>query len=271
MEEKGGKKLFVKSIFCPNLNYFNTSYNSLSNNLNYFLMLNLKIDVLIIGWIPEILRESREKIEILIELLKKNINIKFIPWNKNYGKIKLFYEFNHFFEHYDYIFYADHDILFDITKTKLNLLLMKMQNIFEKHNFSILTFNQLEDCRHQSCLIDNIENYDDIKIATSELNSDIGGGAFILKKTIMQEPKYYYVYGFDEKYLNSCISGKNGVILDFYVIHPYNKDDININKDINYKKWKIMQIVENLGNYEKYTYEEYLLQIENCETFWITK
>ena len=108
MEEKEKNKLFVKSIFCPNLNYFNTSYNSLSNNLNYFLMLNLKIDVIIIGWISENFienKESKEKIEILIELLKKNINIKFISWNKNHGKIKLFYEFNNFFEHYDYIFY----------------------------------------------------------------------------------------------------------------------------------------------------------------------
>jgi hypothetical protein len=264
--------VYVKSLFCPNDNYFNMSYNSLSNNLNYFLTFKLKIDVILIGWInkTEYSYELKEKIEILIELLRTNININLIIWDKNYGKIKLFHQFNKFFETYDYIFYSDHDILFDITKTKLNNLFPKIENIFNKYNFSILTFNQLEDCRHQSCLIDddNIEIYDGLLIVTSEINTDIAGGCFIIKKTFLAEPKYYHVYGFDEKYLNSCINGKNGVLLEYHVVHPYNKDDIINKENKSYKKWKINKIVSNLEIYDKISFENYIAQIKESDEFW---
>jgi hypothetical protein len=74
------RSVFVKSIFCPNVNYFDTSYNSLSNNLNYFLMINLKIDVIIIGWIPEKFHEFREKIEILKKIDKPELEGVFFGW-----------------------------------------------------------------------------------------------------------------------------------------------------------------------------------------------
>ena len=93
----------------------------------------------------------------------------------------------------------------------------------------------MEDCRHQTSLIDNIEEYDcdneNIQIAVSDINIDIGGGCFILKKTIMKKPEYYFIYGFDEKYLMSCTNNKkNGVLLDYYVIHPYDLNDDENNR-----------------------------------------
>jgi hypothetical protein len=258
--------IFIKSLFCPNYKYFKATYDSLSNNLNYLLMQNIQIDIILIGWIPKIYDEFKVKINILIEILKKSLNITFIPWDKNYGKIELYHQFNNFFKNKKYILYADHDILFDITKTNLSHLLTKIENLFEIYKFSVLTFNQLEDCRHQPCILDDILLYENIEIANSEICIDIAGGCFIIKKTIMHTPKYYHVYGFDEKYLMSCTNNKkNGILLNFYVKHPF---DLNDNKILSYKTWKTKSILEKIDTYENYSKENYEIDIEESENFW---
>lgn len=254
--------VFVKSLFCPNQAYFDTTYNSILNNINYILTISLKIKIIFVGWIKE---KFRNKIKILIEIMYGKINIDFIPWDKNYGKIKLYYDFNHMIEDHNYIFYADHDILFDITKTKINIIFNNLDILFNNHDFTMLVLNQLEDCRHQTSLLENIGYYNNVKISISNNNIDIGGGCFIVKKIQMACPSYYHVYGFDEKYLISCFSEKKcGLLMDHFVIHPY---DTN-NNGLIYKKWKINQILNQMETFDCMNKSEYENQMKISHLLW---
>jgi hypothetical protein len=256
------KIIFIKSLFCPNQTYFNITYNSILNNINYILSLNLSINIILIGWIK---KEFYDKINLLIQIVSNQINIIFIPWDVNYGKIKLYYEFNNIAKNVGYILYADHDILFDLTKTKMQKILDEIDKLFSIYNFSLVVFNQLEDCRHQTSLLDNIENYNDIMFGISESNIDMGGGCFIIKNIKMKDPLYYHVYGFDEKYLISCFENKKcGLLLDYYVIHPYDFNDNNLN----YKKWKINKIISQIDIYDKINDDEYKKQINESYLLW---
>lgn len=252
--------IYIKSLFCPNQSYFNKTYHSIINNLNYFLQFRINIKIVLIGWIED---KFRNKIQNLVNGTK--FDIEFIPWNKNYGKITLYHDFNYLAKNYNYIMYCDHDILFDLEKTNLDNILINLNNLFVNNNFTFLAFNQIEDCRHQPTLLENMEIIDQIKIFVSKYDNEIGGGCFIIKNIKMKEPNFNYVYGFDEKYLMSCMTNKKcGVLGDYYVVHPYNSDD----EKYKYNEWKknnIMQKINKLFYNDKKDYNE---EIEKSHLFW---
>lgn len=243
--------IFIKSVFCPNELYFKTTYNSILNNMNYLKSYDIKI--ILVGWVKNEFIESIQK-----------LNIEFIPWDTNYGKIHLYHSFNTIANNYKYILYADHDILFDNNKTNLNVILQKLDILF-KQDFALIAFNQLEDCRHQNTLFDNIVEISDIKILISNTNNDIGGGCFIIKKIYMEYPQYNYVYGFDEKYLISCFKyQKCGVLFDYYIIHPFDNNDI----DKKYTTWKKNEVKNNIHNFNLFNLTNYNNQIIKSHEFW---
>ena len=60
--EKKRNYLFVKCVFCPNDKYFNISFNSIINLIDYCNFHDIQIDLLIIGWLNNHNRENYEKI-----------------------------------------------------------------------------------------------------------------------------------------------------------------------------------------------------------------
>jgi len=257
--------IFIKSVFCPNNDYYDSFCKCIMNNINYILSLSINFEkIILIGWINKNI--DIEKLNIIISLFKEMLDIELVLWDKNYGKIKLYYDFNKYFKDNHIIFYSDHDILFDVMDTNIISIINLEKKLFDDKKYSLLMLNQKEDCRHQNTLIENIDIIDNLKIGISEVGSDLGGGCFFLKKTEMKEPKYYYVYGFDEKYLMECIGeNKRGLILNNYVIHPYDLND----KNLVYKKWKLDKILYNLQNYEKRLLKLYTDEIEESENMWI--
>lgn len=254
--------IFIKSLFCPNQTYLNITMKSIHNNINYFLQMRIDIKIILIGWILE---EYKEKIRVLIKGTK--FDIEFIPWNNNLGKITLYHRFNNLAKNYKYILYSDHDILFDFKHTNFDCVFAILDNLFNKHNFGLLSLNQMGDCRHQTTLIENENIYDNIKILVSSNKNDIGGGCFVIENIDLIKPNYNHVYGFDEIYLMSCFKDKkSGVLLDYYVIHPQCKED----ELFNYKDWKKKNVLKNLNTFDKQNNLDYIIQINESHKFWNT-
>jgi len=246
--------IFVKSLFCPNNQYFNITYNSITNNIESILSsLSIikkfgDIKIIFIGWVSN---EFREIISNFCSIFINIIDVQYIFWDDNHGKIKLYYDvFSGLAD--KLILYSDHDI---IMNTNFWDCLENVNKIMSDESdfglFGLLALNQLEDCRHHctnDCVQKIIHN-ENILIAHHD---DIAGGCFFIKNDTYINPPFYHVYGFDEKYISLCIQGKKtGILLNRYITHPYANDEIT------YKKWKINNIIRSLQNYDTKTINEY--------------
>lgn len=255
MNLKNNDMIFIKSIFCPNDDFFNLISKSIDNNINYLLSTSIPICVVLIGWVHE---SQKKKILNLIKFFNYMIHIDYIFFDDNYGKMKIYEYFNNYKS--KYVFYCDHDIFFDLSQTKLHEIYKNLELIFIKNNYDFIAFNQKHDCRHQLSLIDNIDVINNIKIGSASTNNFIAGGCFIvINQKLCFNNKI--LYGFDEKYLFENLKNKKGIFTDNFVIHPYNSNYKH------YANWKIDMILKYI-DIEVISDNDYKKQIIESHNLW---
>ena len=259
------KILFVKSIFCPNINFFNTCIKSIIN-MNIFVNLidDIECDILIIGWI----KNFKKRLKLIIKMIPlKFSNIYINIWNINYGK---YYMLNRMLDYckennsYDLLIYLDHDIEFSFNKFNIIRLALKSYNYLDNENIGLVAFNQLEDVRHQKNIYENEININGVKYIYPNNFQSIACGAYYISYKIFSNLNRFEiksVYGLDDYYLLKQLHEKgynNIVIKNYFVIHPFNKIE-------KYDKWKIKSICDLI----EYKNINYFKAIEDSNNLWI--
>lgn len=232
------KYLIIKSIFCPNQEFYENFIDSLIK-LDFYI--NIEIDVLLIGYIGQF----KEKLETFLKLFPTKFNIITDLFVLNYGK---YYIFNKLFDYvinYDYFIYMDHDII--MTTNNFNEIINVNNN-----NIGLIAFNHKEDIRHQADIYSNIIEINNIKVCYPNLISSIACGCFAIecnKYLKMSKFDLISIYGLDDYNLLKKLENlgyQNIVFYDIFIIHPKTNN-------LKYNKWKYDMIVNLLNNkIEKY-------------------
>lgn len=226
------KILIVKSVFCPNKNYFNITCNSLHKVNNYIKQFDIKFDLLLIGWNSFNFDYDNLSFD--------SIFTEF--WPINYGKAKIFNSCIDFVKNSKYknLIYLDHDIYFDEYFD-----LKKISEITPK--YGLVAFNHRMDCRHRPTIYINSSNFDELRIVWPNDDLGIASGAFIIDADKFRNLEYFEldsVYGLDDYHLCQQLTKqnyRNVVIANCYIIHPFDN-----NKE--YGEWKKDNVKRMINN-----------------------
>lgn len=248
----------VKTVFCPNDTYFNTTINTLFD-LNRVLLPNCDFKLVIVGYIKK--KEYEKKIREIHFMCP----VAFKFFTVNYGKV---YLLNWLMEYNDtqqdgYFLFLDHDILIYgfLNRRLITDSISVLDSTIDGKSIGLLAFNQHNDNRHMNFLIQShhkktVNSYD-VHYTCSP--GCVGIGAFLMSWKVfskLQKIELKNVYGTDDYMLSEQIKDHGmllGIINSIYVNHPY--DD---NKE--YMAWK-----KNIVNCDNYW-----LSIENANNFWNT-
>lgn len=234
--------LVIKSLFAPNDEQFQNTFNTMDSLLN----LNNdrhNITYCFCGWIND------NKNTLILK--KKAIpGSLFLIKGTNFGKMwyikRVIDLIKNTGKNYDIVFYCDHDIIINFQLDIFELfskIKMKMKNI------GFIALNQEEDCRHQvTCFANEINVQDNYLCYPEEEDyGSIATGCYITTYNNFEkikDIKFNTVYGFDDYYINVYFISENlvnYVFRDINVIHPYDED-------VNYKRWKL-EMVNNIIDY----------------------
>lgn len=233
--------LIIKSLFAPNEEFFNETFISLKNMYSFIVC---DATILLIGWI-----EHKFRNQIIDFINSCNQNTIYDFWDINYGKYHLFNCLERYINNFEYIFYCDHDILFE---QPIENIITSCINLTQNNNIGLVAMDQKIDCRHKHDIyihLTKLENTNVLYSAKMNIMS-IALGCFLISKEcflkcVPLEKKL--VYGYDDYELCKKVK-KNGyeiaIIIDYYIIHPYNNNE-------KYKKWKNDIITYKSINYEK--------------------
>ncbi len=273
------KILLVKSVFCPNDIYYETTIKTLIK-LNMFIGLIkhkknkkqideiLTVDVYCIGWI----HTFNNKMESFFETnLNEFDSVDTNFFYHNYGKYHIFNQLIEYVKNhhctYDLIIYTDHDIYFDMACTQdislfMNLQFLKNHIIKDKH-LGLIAFNQKKDNRHKKDIYENNSVFLNYHIIYPSCIGSIASGGFMIFPEVLIQIKCFEllsVYGLDDYYLVEKLTSMNYlnvVIENLHVIHPYDNND-------EYMMWKknkiIKMIIKNDENYHQ--------QVQESINFW---
>lgn len=263
------KFLVVKSVFCPNRDYYDTTIKSIVKNNIFIELLQRKekklcIDTLFIGWI----NRYNDLFNSFIEVYKMKYNDIYRDlWPLNYGKYELYNRMIDFVRsnnNYDFILYMDHDIYFDFTCIDLFNSISDLQNCkINDKNLGIIAFNQKLDVRHQKDMYENTLSFSNFTLCYPSRDGSIASGAFIIYPDVLTQIEYFdkiTIYGLDDYYLAKRLTDRqyiNVVIGNLYVIHPYDSND-------RYTVWKKNHLLK-LINGER---NSYYSEIQNSVNFW---
>lgn len=286
------KFIIIKSVFCPNESYMETTLKTITKLAFYIHLLNESrnndtkfiFDVLFIGWT----NNYSVNIDAAIEIQKKSFNvIHKLFWPINFGKYKIFNTIIDFInnndDNYDAIIYLDHDIYFDVmTHNNLiiffdNISLFKTLKIHGS-KLGLIAINQLCDIRHKRDIYEN--NYVVNTIAQYTTNSSlhidlvypsqigsIASGAFITFPHIIKsldQFELFTIYGLDDYYIDEQLINKgfiNVVAKDIYVVHPFDYND-------RYTAWKKNQIIKLIDRLNGTGTYNYYSEIQSAINFW---
>lgn len=262
--------LILKTAFCPDLTYLNTTLKSLIKTNIFIEMISkknseIKFDLLIIGWV----KTFQKHIDLTLSLIQLNFeNIYKEYWYLNYGKYKIYNFLIDFIKQYasnDYngIFILDHDIYFDFNSFDTFFELFTLQKLLiEGKQLGVIAFNQKLDVRHQREIYNNCLKYHHLNIVwPNNIGSIATGGIFLYPETILNLNYFdlFTVYGLDDYYLCKQLIDKgflNVVLENIYIIHP---KDMNIK----YTQWKI----ENIKKLIDHRNADYFRNIEESMNF----
>jgi hypothetical protein len=272
------KFLLVKSLFCPNQQYYETTVKSIVG-INIFIKLlksnlSVSIDVLYIGWInshSDAFDKYLQLCEPEMKLLYSNIYKEL--WKINYGKYKIYNNMIDFVKlmkqtdnDYDFIIYLDHDIYLDFDQIDLFQSVSLLENYrIDSCRLGICALNHLEDIRHQTDIYTNQYTACDFQLLRPSRVGSIASGAFIIFPDILIELNGFdilTIYGLDDYQLDQklitlgCI---NVVIGNMFAVHPF--DD-----NIQYSAWKKNHLLRLInGESQK---NNYYLEIQESINFW---
>lgn len=260
----------IKSILCPNDSYLDINCNAIINLiefLNFVNRENIEFDITIIGWIK---KESYGIIiKDIIDKRKSCINKSVCVFLKlNYGKFVMFNKLQKIIEECDYVFYLDHDILFNFDNRNIFLKLMEMmQHKINDKRIGLIALNHLEDNRHKIALFDNSNKLiiDDDVLYHNKGNDygNIACGCIFLSYRcfrMLDGLDTLSVYGLDDYHMIKKICENNFiamVAIHMYIIHPF---DMN-SEYANWKKNTIKLLLEN-KNFDYYK------TLESSINFW---
>ncbi len=238
------KYLIVKSIFCPNQDFYDICIDSIVK-LDFYI--NDEIDLLLIGYIGNF----KTNFETFLKIFPTKLNIITDFFVLNYGKYYIFNKLFEYIKDYDYFIYMDHDIIFDNNKNIIDSIINVNQE-----KIGLIAFNHKEDIRHQTDIYSNILEINNIKVCYPNLISSIACGCFAIecnKYLKMSKFELLSIYGLDDYYLLKKLQdlGYNSIVFhDIYIIHPKTNN-------IKYNKWKYDTIV-NMINKDTLKYERQL-------------
>lgn len=260
------KILVLKTLFCPNQEYFDINFNTIMSLSEFFSenKINAKynIHLLIIGWCK--LTEQRKLIDKLVSKYSVYQNIDCLYFNINYGKYFYLKIIDKYYDEHDFVMCVDHDIFFDDASMKLFDNISKVFSTVS--DIGIVALNHQEDNRHQLSMLQKYTEIDDQTYLYSDIKGSIAFGCFFIKDVcvdILKEIPLRSVYGFDEVIIQKkfLTKGYVTVLADaMYVIHPFDKN-------LSYKLWKI-QIVKKIIDCHNSNVFDYNTSLESSINFW---
>lgn len=275
-------ELHIKS----NIDSFRSSLNTirtiLIHNQNIDINFDINFDIKMLGWVAlnvrhlfiEQLNDVMNEYNDIVNMSDKRCKIEYDFFDNNYGKLHAIKTMikNISMNSYVMFIYADHDIQFDESTTEFIKLLF-CENITIKYKsqqfneskmshqnlpIKFVSFRQRYDERHDPIIYTNnininINTNDNIRCHYSLNNIHIASGCFVTDFdgiTIISQLTSYSEYGDEDVLIGERLnelSLLHVVLVDYYVIHPY---DI----DITYSNWKkqkifIGQAVRLLNNF----------------------
>lgn len=255
------KIIIIKSIFCPNEIYLNINCNAVKNLIELLNSIDetyIEFDLIFIGWIKKECYADKIK-NITINHLNNIKKTTYELWNVNYGKYYMFNNLHKFINNdHNYVFYLDHDILFDLNDTKI---FSKLTDLFKYKingkNIGLIAPCQLEDNRHKISIFDvnnkiNINNNPLYYISNNEYGCIACGCIFLSYECfkILCNFDTLSVYGLDDYNIIKKVCDNNFIAIiaqHISIIHPF---DNNI-EYINWKKNMIKLLIEN-NNFDYY-------------------
>lgn len=282
------KILVVKTVFCPRDDYFETSFN---NIINLFDVLDKNAveydaDIYILGWCKR--EKYRKNLEKLMETNWNKIYHDLFP--HNYGKLFAFNKIKELLKQhpeYEYVFYSDHDIVFENKISEYVSPLLKFIDSdvsFDQKNaggapnvleLGVIFLNQKGDVRHKASVYANMVVYDGHTLAFAD-DMDTGayasGCMFVSSRCLLSFGVFQCtsVYGLDEYFLLKHVTsgGRFACCLahDLYVTHPY--DNHKNNKT--YVEWKHNSVKRTMDKIKNKSMSDnnYLAEVLKSNNLW---
>lgn len=235
------KILIIKSIFCPNYLSYESTINSLIKLLFYIKLHEINAKIILIGW----LNNFYDNFSIFLKLFSTNFqSFDIITFDHNYGKC---YMFNKLMDSinkndFDIFIYFDHDIYIDLlNKNIINIINSVINQKVSGKNIGLITFDQLEDNRHQLDIYENTVNVNNNIICWPDTIISLACGAFAIKTEIFFKLKKFPLisnYGTDDTCLLTQLYDMgyvNIMLKNISVVHPFNN-----NKCLDNYKYNIM-------------------------------
>jgi len=267
------KFLLVKSLFCPNQQYYETTIKSIVK-INIFMKLldnsiDLLVDVLYIGWI----NNHTDAFDKYLQLCGSQYsNIYKELWKINYGKYKIYNNMIDFVKwmkqkniNYDFIIYLDHDIHLDFDSIDLFRSISSLEKYqIDSSRLGICALNHMEDIRHQTDIYADQYTACDFQILRPTRVGSIASGAFIIFPDVLIRLDRFdllTIYGLDDYQLDQKLINMgyvNVVIGNLFAVHPF--DD---NKQ--YTVWKKNHLLQMIDGKCQ---ANYYLEIQESINFW---
>jgi len=246
--------IFIKSVFVPDNIQYVRNVKSIKSFIKYIAKKELLIDIYLIGWIKN--DNNKKKIlDILVRLMdkyliKNNMNVKYLFWSENMGKIYLLKNIKYYckdYHNYDYMIYSDHDIIFNTNNDILKCDYVKLfKTKHDNKQIMMVSFDQYLDNRHYPKVYLNKIEIDKITYYKSNDNKHIASGCFVCDIQLISDfalLKSDHVYG-DEDILIGKMNNNNNYInllSSIKIIHPFDQD----RKYIEWKRNKIINILKH--------------------------
>lgn len=249
------KIFFLKSLFVPTLEFIEANKNSIKS---LFIVINsldrtkFKISLRFEGWINKTILSLLSVNDIVTFIQKVNIHNDDVHYNfydNNYGKCYTLKNNANIINH-DYIFYADHDIIFsDSISAYLNDIVVNNMTPFNSYynekQVLLVSFNQQLDIRHNYYIYSSHVVINNMPYHISDkTNKHIATGCFIcINLNLCNDIQTDYIYGNEDIQIGGIldlINGLNIVPINVFIIHPFNNNK-------KYNLWKTNQILHILS------------------------